>query len=79
MYCSNSMYIFIPQDLFIIGLLMFSTASCNLWFGHGHSTFDVFQYGAKGDGVSDDTQVNTQLFFLQYYVTKYTAAICFIW
>ncbi|RDX98666.1 putative polygalacturonase, partial [Mucuna pruriens] len=43
-------------DLFmIIGLLIFSTISCNSWVGHGQ-IFDVLKYGAKGDGLSDDSK-----------------------
>lgn len=79
------MYIFILQDLFIVGLLIFSTASCNLWVRHGNaeSTFDVLQYGAKGDGHTDDTQV---IFFynnidaqVNFFLIKYPSNFdCYI-
>ncbi|CAL0323137.1 unnamed protein product [Lupinus luteus] len=46
----------ILRILLIICLLIFSTATCNLWVGNGESTFDVLAYGAKGDDYSDDTQ-----------------------
>nr|XP_004516611.1 probable polygalacturonase At3g15720 [Cicer arietinum] len=45
------------MDLLIIGLLMFCIVSCNSWVGFcQQNTFNVLQYGAKGDGISDDTQ-----------------------
>ncbi|KAG4944215.1 hypothetical protein JHK85_048861 [Glycine max] len=46
-------------DLFKIGILIFSTVSCNLWVGHGQR-FDVLNYGAKGNGRSDDTNAFVQ-------------------
>lgn len=45
------------QDLFIFGLFIFSIVSCNSFVGFSQNTFNVLQYGAKGDGTSDDTQV----------------------
>ncbi|WJX16290.1 galacturonan 1,4-alpha-galacturonidase [Trifolium repens] len=48
------------QDLLTIGLLVFSIVFCNSWVGFGQNTFNVLQYGAKGDGTSDDTQAFIQ-------------------
>jgi hypothetical protein len=50
------------QDLLTIELLIFSIVFCNSWVGFGQNTFNVLQYGAKGDGASDDTQVCTYNF-----------------
>ncbi|KAG4931271.1 hypothetical protein JHK86_048232 [Glycine max] len=47
------------MDLFKIGILIFSTVSCNSWVGHGQR-FDVLNYGAKGNGRSDDTNAFVQ-------------------
>ncbi|XP_019457459.1 PREDICTED: probable polygalacturonase At3g15720 isoform X2 [Lupinus angustifolius] len=47
---------FAHKILLIIGLLICSTITCNLWVGNGESSFDVLAYGAKGDDQSDDTQ-----------------------
>ncbi|CAI8605933.1 unnamed protein product [Vicia faba] len=43
------------MDLFIIIFLIISIAFCNSWVGFGEKTFNVLEYGAKGDGTSDDT------------------------
>ncbi|XP_027333171.1 probable polygalacturonase At3g15720 [Abrus precatorius] len=43
-------------DLLVIGLLIFSIVSCNSWVGHSQNVINVLQFGAKGDGVTDDTQ-----------------------
>ncbi|CAJ2674987.1 unnamed protein product [Trifolium pratense] len=48
------------QGLLPIGLLIFSIVFCNSWVGFGQNTFNVLQYGAKGDGTSDDTQAFMQ-------------------
>ncbi|KAK7320692.1 hypothetical protein VNO77_30396 [Canavalia gladiata] len=50
-----------PHDLLVIGLLIFLIVSCNLGVGHGQNTFDVLKYGAKGDGHTDDTQIEGTL------------------
>ncbi|KAL5071478.1 hypothetical protein RYX36_022365, partial [Vicia faba] len=42
-------------DLFIIIFLIISIVFCNSWVGFGEKTFNVLEYGAKGDGTSDDT------------------------
>ncbi|KAI5393820.1 probable polygalacturonase At3g15720 [Lathyrus oleraceus] len=45
------------MDFLITSLLVFSTTFCNSWnIAFGENNFDVLKYGAKGDGISDDTQ-----------------------
>lgn len=46
----------------IVCILILSIASCNSWNVNGQSNeLNVLQYGAKGDGKTDDTQVSVYI------------------